>query len=389
MGMTESSATARKRTPLWQAHRDLGARLVDFGGWDMPVQYTGIVGEHQAVRTAAGLFDISHMGEVWVTGPGALDFLNATLTNDLRKCEVGRGQYTLCCNERGGVVDDLYVYRIAPSEFLLVINASRIQADYAWLVQRLAASPIRNQVQEFKNASDEMGAVAVQGPRVVEFIDSLFANGALGGRMVARPTELKKNEIASFAFEGTPVWLGRTGYTGEDGFEVVAPASQIGAIWARLLQAGKHVGLQPCGLGARDTLRTEMGYPLYGHELDEQTTPLEAGLGVFVSLDKGDFVGRTILLEQKAKGTSKKGIAFKMAPGTAPPRPHYSLFSASGQERIGEVVSGTQSPSLGFGIGMGYVRPEFAKAGTQIQVEIRGKLWPGTVVAKPIYRKPV
>jgi aminomethyltransferase len=375
-----------KRTPLWETHCHLGARMVDFGGWDMPVQYSGILDEHQVVRTAAGLFDISHMGEVFVSGPGALDFLNATLTNDLRKCEVGRGQYTLLCNEQGGVIDDLYVYHIEPQGYLLIINASRITEDNAWLQNRLAKWPTPEKLN-LLNASDQRAAVAVQGPRVVEFIDACFPAAALGGMFVSRPTALKKNEIASFAFGGASVWLGRTGYTGEDGFEIVAPAEKIGAVWSQLLGAGRSVGIKPCGLGARDTLRTEMGYPLYGHELNEETTPIEAGLGVFVALEKGDFAGRSVLAEQKASGTAKKSIAFKMEPKAAPPRPHYVILPGPGAEPIGEVASGTQSPSLGVGIGLGYVRTEFAKPGTAIQIEIRGRPAPATVVPKPIYRR--
>ena len=201
---------------------------------------------------------------------------------------------------------------------------------------------------------------------------------------------LKKNEIAAFPFGGDSVWVGRTGYTGEDGFEIIAPSEMIESIWNRILELGQPLGLKPCGLGARDTLRTEMGYPLYGHELDENTTPIEAGVGFFVSFEKGDFVGRTVLAGQKANGVSKKCAAFKMSEKSPPPRPHYSIWSSGDDARqIGEVVSGTQSPSMGIGIGMGYVPPQFAKPGTTIQIEIRGRRAPATIVAKPIYKKPV
>jgi aminomethyltransferase len=377
-----------KHTPLYAAHQKLGGKLIEFGGWEMPVQYTSITDEHLAVRKEAGLFDISHMGEVLISGPGAEAFINGTLTNDVRKLAAGQGQYTLMCNERGGVIDDLYAYRLAAQEYLLIINASRIEADVAWLEKRLAAFPRRSEVQ-LENASDATGALAVQGPRVVEFIDGCFPGPSTGGTIVARVTDLKKNQVASFSYAGDRIWIGRTGYTGEDGFEVVAPGRIIEGIWNQLLAAGKPHGLKPAGLGARDTLRTEVCYPLYGHELDENTTPIEAGVGFFVALDKGEFIGRSVLVEQKAKGAAKKLVAFKMTDRSAPPRPHYAIWSTGpGARKIGEVVSGTQSPSLGIGIGMGYLPPEFAKANTPVEIEIRGKRSPALLVPKPIYRKP-
>ena len=289
-----------KRTPLFAAHQKLGGKLIEFGGWEMPVQYSSIMDEHLAVRRAAGLFDICHMGEVLVAGSQAAAFLNATLTNDVNKLVVGQGQYTLMCHERGGVIDDLYAYRLAATEFLLVINAARIDADLAWLQARLAAFPARAGVQ-WRDISANSGAVAVQGPRVAEFINTCFPGRATGGKSVSQVTELQKNELASFDFAGVSAWVSRTGYTGEDGFEIVAPASIIEPIWDRLLALGHPACLQPAGLGARDTLRTEVCYPLYGHELDEQTTPIEAGLGFFVALEKGDFVGRAVLAQRDAQ----------------------------------------------------------------------------------------
>src|SRR5438477_784569 len=312
--------TMLKRTPLFDAHQKLGGKLVGFGGWEMPVQYTGILDEHQAVRTAAGLFDISHMGEIQVGGPAAESFLNQTLTNDLRKVEVGQGQYTLMCNERGGVIDDLYVYRILPEEYLLVINASRIEPDVAWMQQQLQQWPEKASVQ-LENISERCAAVALQGPRVAEFIDRCFTGPSKGGTQVTRASALKKNQLGVFEFDGRTIYAGRTGYTGEDGFEIIAPAEAIEAIWNHILAIGHEYCLQPAGLGARDTLRTEVCYPLYGHELDENTTPLEAGLGFFVALEKGEFIGRAVLAEQKAEGVSKKLVAFKMTDKSAPPRP--------------------------------------------------------------------
>ena len=362
--------------------------MIEFGGWEMPVQYSSIVDEHLAVRRAGGLFDISHMGEVSVRGPGALAFLNHLLTNDASKLSIGQGQYTLMCNERGGVIDDLYAYRIATEEFLLVINASRIEPDVAWMERQLAASLQRAQV-ELKNLSDALAAVALQGPKVRGFVDLVFPGPFTGGMKVSRASELKKNEIAITQWEGQTIYLGCTGYTGEDGFEIIAPASLIEAIWTKLLAVGHAHCLQPAGLGARDTLRTEVCYPLYGHELDESTTPIEAGVGFFVALEKGEFIGRSTLAEQKSKGTLKKCVAFKMTGKSAPPRPHYAIWSTGpGASKVGEVVSGTQSPSLSLGIGLGYVPPELAKPGTAIEIEIRGQRYPAIVVQKPIYRKP-
>ena len=377
---------ALKRTPLFAAHQKLGGKIVEFGGWEMPVQYTSIVDEHQAVRQAAGLFDISHMGEVAVSGAGAAAFLNRVLTNDIRKLTPGQGQYTLMCNLRGGVVDDLYAYCLAPAKYLLIINASRIADDVAWLQGQASALAGASELN-LLDTSNDMGAVALQGPRVTDFINGCFPSPSHGGMAVAQPTGLKKNETAAFDFESAEVWVSRTGYTGEDGFELVAPAAKIEVVWNRLLSAGKSFGLKPAGLGARDTLRTEVCYPLYGHELDTATTPIEAGLGFFVGWDK-DFNGKAVLAEQKAKGTSRKLAAFKMADKCAPPRPQYPIWNKdAAPSKVGHVASGTQSPTLGVGIGMGYVPVEFAKAGTALEIEIRGRRAPAVVVAKPFYRR--
>ncbi len=373
-----------KRTPLFAAHQKLGGKLIEFGGWEMPVQYSSIVDEHLCVRRAAGIFDICHMGEVLVTGRGAEGLLNETLTNDVRRLAVGDGQYSQMCTESGGTVDDLYVYRIAPMEYLLIINASRIDIDVAWLQERICGSPHRSGVI-FEDASARLGAVAIQGPRVASFIDLLFAGPSLAGAAADRASSLKKNQIGAWDRAGQRIWVARTGYTGEDGFEVVAPASIIEDIWTSTLAAGHSACIQPIGLGARDTLRTEVCYPLYGHELDENTSPIEAGLGYFVSFDKGDFVGRAALLDQKTNGVKKKSAAFKMAEKSAPPRPGYAIFA--GGEKVGDVVSGTQSPSLSAGIGMGYVPPAIAVPGTKIEIEVRGRRFAAEIVKKPIYRK--
>lgn len=374
-----------KRTPLFAAHQKLGGKLIEFGGWEMPVHYTSITEEHLAVRKAAGLFDISHMGEVTVSGAASAAFLNHVLTNDIRKLTPGLGQYTLMGNERGGVIDDLYAYCLADGVYFLVINASRIEADVAWLQARAAEFPNRDQLV-LTDASHNYAAVAVQGPRVKEFITDCLPGASLSARRVARVTDLKKNEIGGFPCASGSVLVSRTGYTGEDGFEIVGSDEAIKQVWDLVLAKGQAFGVKPCGLGARDTLRTEVCYPLYGHELNEDTTPIEAGVGFFVALDKGEFIGRARLAEQKTAGVKKKLIAFKMTEKSAPPRPGYAIWA--GGARVGEVVSGTQSPSLGIGIGLGYLPPEWAKPDTRIEIEIRGKCAPAVIVPKPIYRRP-
>ena len=372
-----------KRTPLFAAHQKWGARLVDFGGWEMPVQYTSITDEHLAVRNAAGIFDISHMGEVTVSGAGAEKFLNLTLTNDIRNLASGQGQYTLMCNERGGVIDDLYAYRLSVNVYLLIINASRIADDVAWL--QAQAAKFSGGELNLTDASHHYAAIAVQGPRVKEFIAAVIPGASASVFSVNAVTDLKKNRIAGFHFDNSNILVARTGYTGEDGFEILGPDSAIRHLWDKLLAAGAAFGIKPCGLGARDTLRTEVCYPLYGHELDEQTTPIEAGLGFFVALDKGEFNGRAVLAEQKAVSPQKKLVVFKMAEKSAPPRPHYPIWVNGAN--VGVVTSGTQSPSLNLGIGMGYVPAELAKPDTKIEIEIRGKRHAAVIVPKPIYRR--
>jgi aminomethyltransferase len=367
-----------KRTPLFAAHQKLGARLIEFGGWEMPVFYTSIADEHQATRNAAGIFDISHMGEFTVSGPEAGAFLNFVLTNDIRKLRPGLGQYTILCNAAGGAIDDLYVYQIAPEEFLLVVNAARIDDDFSWMRKQWSAFP-KHECVKFNNASDAFGAVAVQGPKVASFIDACIDPGV-------QPSALAKNEIAHATFHGKTIFVSRTGYTGEDGFEIVAPSDSIEALWNKILEVGASHGLKPAGLGARDTLRTEVCYPLYGHELDEQTTPLEAGLGFFVALDKPDFIGKQPLVAQKAAGPTRKLVAFKMQGRCAPPRPGYPIWTPGSPTAIGQVTSGTQSPSLNMGIGLGYVSRDFSAPNTAIEIEIRSQRAPAAIVAKPIYK---
>jgi aminomethyltransferase len=369
-----------KRTPLYESHQTLGAKLIDFGGWEMPVQYSSIVEEHNAVRKAAGIFDISHMGEFFVTGTGAQEFLNFALTNDVAKVSPGQGQYTLMCNERGGVVDDLYLYCVGLGNYLLIVNASRIEADFAWLQSLHEKFPGAAKVK-LEERSGSYGAVAVQGPNVAKFMDAAFpAEEAV--------TNLAKNEIRMVSFRGELIYIARTGYTGEDGFEIIAPAPLIEKVWSECLSAGKDQGIKACGLGARDTLRLESCYPLYGHELDEETSPIEAGLGFFVDLNKKNFLGSEVLREQKASGSSKKLVAFKMTGKSPPPRQDYGICAAGESgERIGMVTSGTQSPTLGVGVGLGYVPASQAAVDTNLQIEIRGNRFPAVVVKKPFYKR--
>jgi aminomethyltransferase len=368
-----------KRTALFSAHQKLGAKLIDFGGWEMPVQYTSITDEHLAVRHAAGIFDISHMGEVTVSGAGAEEFLNRTLTNDIRKLASGEGQYTLMCNERGGVIDDLYAYKLSADVYFLIINASRVEPDVAWL--QAQAATFSGELK-LTDASHNYAAIAVQGPRVKEFINAVIPCPSVSAMRVNAVTGLKKNQIGGFKFETHSVLVSRTGYTGEDGFEIVGSDESIQHLWGKFLTVSHPFGLKPAGLGARDTLRTEVCYPLYGHELDEATTPIEAGVGFFVAFDKGEFIGRSLLAEQKANGVKKKLVAFKMTGKSAPPRPRYPIWVNGAC--VGIVTSGTQSPSLNLGIGMGYVPPEFAKPDTKIEIEIRGKRFAAMIVPKPI-----
>jgi len=345
----------------------------------MPVQYTGILEEHQAVRNNVGIFDISHMGQLIVSNPAAAGWLNTMLTNNIDRLEVGQGQYTFLLNERGGIIDDLIVYRIGEQKFLLVVNAARTDEDFAWLDRHLPAVEVAvsaaNQVR-IDNRSADFGGVAVQGPRVAELFHALF------GSDVDLP---QRNHIVDFGFDGTNVSVARTGYTGEDGVEVFFRGEDAVKFWTAALKKGKAFGIKACGLGARDTLRLEACYPLNGSDLSPERNPIEAGLGFFVDLTKPNFIGREALLKAKENGSPEKLIAFRMQAKGPPPRPHYPVFDNSG--RIGEVTSGTLSPSLNYGIGMGYVSAPHAKIGTRIDIEIRGQKFPAIIEKKPLYKK--
>ncbi len=350
-----------QRTPLYDKHVAAGGRIVDFAGWEMPVQYTGILDEHRAVREACGVFDISHMGEFFVRGDGAAAWLDSLLTNRLARLSVGEAQYTLMLNERGGVIDDLIVYRIGESEFLLVVNAAKIDEDAAWLSSHLAAGI------EFENRSDDYAALAVQGPKASEVFEKTFAR--------ALPAE--RNRVIHW--DG--LFAVTTGYTGEAGFEVLVPARQAEAVWDQLLASGA----KPCGLGARDTLRLEMCYPLNGSDLSPDRTPLEAGLGFFVDLEKGDFIGRDALVVQKKDGLPVRLAAILVTEKSPPIRPHYAVH-ADGQN-LTETTSGALSPSLGSGIALAYLPFALAKVGQPLEIEVRGRRYAASVVKKPFYQQ--
>lgn len=353
------SQAAEKRTPLYAEHVRLGAKIVPFAGWLMPVQYTSIVEEHRAVRKNVGMFDISHMGQLIVDGAGARAWLNKMLTNNADKLDVGSGQYTFLLNEGGGIIDDLIAYRIGEQKFLLVVNASRTDEDLAWLEKQLPPEI------KIDNRTTDFGGVAIQGPNVTKLFHELPA----------------RNRIIDVAVDGMDVSIARTGYTGEDGVEVFFRASDAVKFWRGMLERGA----KPCGLGARDTLRLEMCYPLNGSDLSPKRNPVEAGLGFFVDLTKQNFIGRDVLLRVKESGPCEKLVPFRMKEKGPPPRPHYGVFAQG--ERIGEVTSGTLAPSLNWGVGMAYVSAAHAKIGQPIEIEIRGQKFPATIEKKPLYKK--
>lgn len=352
-------------TPLESVHVELGAKMVPFGGWYMPVQYTSILDEHAAVRQQVGIFDISHMGQIVVTGAGAEAWLNRMLANNVSKLAPGQGQYSFLLNERGGVIDDLIIYREAADRFFAVVNASRIEQDFFWLAQH------QPEDVALANESELWAGLAVQGPLSAAVFARLFDGVNLPPR----------NGILRFTHEGQELVVCRTGYTGEDGYEFFSAASN-GPAW---LKAFVAAGAKPCGLGARDSLRLEMGYPLNGNDLSEDLTPLEAGLGFFVDMDKGDFMGREVLATQKAQGLTRKLVGLQYLDKGAPPRAHYAVESSDGQV-IGELSSGVLSPSLMTGIGMAYLPIEFTKLGTIVNIDVRGRKFSAKVVKKPFYK---
>ena len=358
-----------KRTPLFERHQQVEGRLVDFAGWELPVQYSGLMEEHRAVRTAAGLFDVSHMGEFKVSGAGAETFLQQLTPNDVAKLTPGRIHYSGLLTEAGTYVDDLLVYRVGDEEFLLVVNAANAPKDFAWLESRLTENV------EIQDVSGDYGLLALQGPRAAEILAEL--------------TEIDLSQIRYYRFEtaevdGHSAIVSRTGYTGEDGFELYLSPTSAPSVWDRLLEVGAPKGLVPAGLGARDTLRLEAAMALYGHEIDDTTTPLEAGLSWVVKLAKGEFVGRDVLVDQKEKGLDQQLVGFEMT-GRGIARQGYEVLS--GGEVVGRVTSGSFSPTLEKAIGMAYVPPGLAEPGTEIQIQVRKNAVEGVIVPLPFYKR--
>lgn len=367
-----------KRTALYSEHQKLGGRIVDFGGWELPVQYSGVIQEHLACRSAAGLFDVSHMGEISVQGPGAEGYLNLLVTNDVSKLAIGQAQYTVMCHTDGGIVDDLVIYRRAPDLFLLVVNASNTEKDFQHLLEvQSIFDKARGDVQ-IENQSSQYSQIAVQGPKAAEIVNKVSSVPIDG----VRTYWFTEGKLCG----SVPAIIARTGYTGEDGFELYIPWASAPQIWQALLEAGAELGIRPCGLGARDTLRLEMKYPLYGNELTDQTHPLEAGLGWVVKLNKPNFMGRDALLKAKENGNIRQLVGIKML-GKGIPRHGYEIFAEGSTKKIGVVTSGTQSPSLHEAVAIGYVESELSKVGSKIFIDIRGNQLPAEIVSTPFYRK--
>lgn len=360
--------TTLKRTPFFDFHRAAGAKLVDFAGFEMPVRYTGDVREHQAVRTSAGLFDITHMGEFEVRGEGAAAWLDRMLTNHVGALEVGQALYSPMCRPDGGIVDDLLVYRYA-DHHMVVVNASNIAKDYAWMAQHLPAG------LTLEDHSERLALLAVQGPRAADILRGHVPDAAL---------ELGYYRFTTGALFGIPATISRTGYTGEDGFELYFAPEHGERVWTGLVAAGAPHGMELIGLGARDTLRLEMGYMLYGNDIDDATTPLEAGLGWTVKFGKGEFHGRDVMMKQKEEGLARRLVGFQLE-GRRMPR-HGMAILAQGKA-VGAVTSGTFSPSLERPIGMGYVERAYAKTGSPLEVQAGATTLPARVTARPFYTR--
>jgi aminomethyltransferase len=359
-----------KRTPFYQCHVDDGAKIVPFAGFEMPVQYAGIKKEHLAVRNQAGLFDVSHMGEVFISGSSALEAVQKLTVNDASKLFPGRVQYSAMCYEDGGIVDDLLVYCIAEQEYMLVINASNIEKDTEWMMQHIPEGTT------LENRSDDMCLLALQGPKSAEILAELTD---------APVHELKYYHFTKASFCGaSDIIISATGYTGEKGFEIYFDKNVLDPTeaWTKLKEAGKAHGLEPAGLGARDTLRLEKGFALYGNDISQSTNPLEAGLGWITKLGKEDFVGKDALVQAKEIGLSRKLVGFVTKEPRAIPRQGYQILNENG-DSIGEVTSGGQSIMLGQGIGMGYVKLDYAQTNTPIKIQIRNKVFDATVTKPP------
>ena len=353
-----------RRTPLAETHRRLGARMVPFAGFEMPVQYTSILEEHRAVRERAGLFDVSHMGEIHLSGPGAVASVERLVSCPVASLQPGRVRYGLLCNEEGGVVDDVTVYRLADDALFLCVNASNIEKDYRWIVRHAGEGA------KVEDRSDRFGLLALQGP----------ASAAILAKLATLPPALKRFRFFEGAVADAPALISRTGYTGSDGFELYVQAEDTVRVWNALLETGRPLGLLPCGLGARDTLRLEAALPLYGHELDDTTSPLEAGLGRFVKREAGGFLGAEAI-ERRAKEPATRALAGFVVEDRGIARSEYPILHRG--ERVGVVTSGAPSPTLGKSIGLGYVPPALAAPDTRIEIGIRERAVAARIVATP------
>lgn len=359
-----------KTTPLYEKHVELKGKVIDFGGWALPVEYSGIIPEHEAVRNQAGLFDVSHMGEITVKGEDAEKYLQMIVTNDISVLNDNQSAYTPMCYPDGGVVDDLLVYKYCSTDYLLVVNASNTQKDFEWLLSQTFGNV------DIKNVSDEYAQLALQGPDAQTILQKL--------------SSVDLNLIEFYHFLGDvnvgefKTIVSRTGYTGEDGFELYFKADDGPKMWDLILETGKEYGLVPAGLGARDTLRFEAALPLYGQEIDKDITPLEAGLGFFVKLSKENFIGKEALAKQKAEGLKRKVIGFEMV-DRGIPRSHYEVFAEG--KKIGYVTTGSFSPTLKKNIGLALIEVEYAKEGTEIEISVRNKNLKAIVIKKPFYTK--
>lgn len=362
-----------KHTSLYEAHVARKAKIVDFAGWAMPLQYSGVLDEYHTVRTTAGLFDVSHMGRLHVEGPGAVPFLQRVTTNDVQRVEPMGAQYSMICNPDGGVKDDIFVYRLGAEEFLLCVNASNLDKIRSWLFQQQG-----DEQEELRivDQSEDLAQLALQGPA---------SKLLLQAHVESSLDELKPRRCLRETVGGVECLITRTGYTGEPGYELYVPATQVRRVWDRLMQAGEEYGLKPAGLGARDLLRLDMGYLLYGNDLTEATTPIEANAEWVVSFDKGAFIGEPVLKRQVQEGPSRCLVAFELLEKAVP---RHDMRLVARDKPIGTVTSGNLSPILQKGIGLGYVDPAYTEAGTAFDVEIRGRRVPARVVALPFYKKP-
>lgn len=359
-----------KRTPLNSTHKELKARMVDFGGWDMPVQYRGIIEEHQAVRNKAGLFDVSHMGEISIRGKNAELFLQYLMTNDVAQLSSGGILYTLMCHEDGGIVDDLLVHKYEKDHYMLCVNASNTQKDFEWMLENQFKST------EILNVSPTISQLAIQGPDSEKILQRIIDDADL--------SKLKYYRFVTGKFSRLEIMVARTGYTGEDGFEIYFDSGIAESVFRKILEAGEKDGIMPIGLGARDTLRLEMGFSLYGHEIDENHNPYEANLGRFVKLDKEEFIGQEALLKIKENGIKRKLVAFEVTERGIP-RAGYEIFAEG--KKTGEVASGTFSPTLKKSIGTGYVAIKHAGIDEGIEIDIRRKKVKAKIVKPPFYKR--